>query len=119
MIDINISKVTKSYGFSNILNNISLEINKGDRVSIVGDNGSGKSTLLKILAKEETVSSGTIAIRSGATIGMLHQIPDIEESIKVLDILYRSVKEILDIEEKLKRYENKMQELNGNELNKI
>ena len=119
MIDINISKVTKSYGFNNVLDNVSLEINKGDRVSIVGDNGAGKSTLLKIIAKEETANSGTIAIRSGATIGMLHQLPDVEENIKVLDILYRSVKEIIDIEDKLKRYESKMQEATGKELNKI
>ncbi len=119
MIDINISKVTKTYGFNNILDNISLEINKGDIVSIVGDNGAGKSTLLKIIAKEETVTSGTVAIRSGATIGLLHQIPDVEENVKVLDILYRSVKEILDIEDKLKRYENKMQEVTGKELDKI
>jgi len=119
MIDINISKLTKSYGFNNILDNISLEINKSERVSIVGDNGAGKSTLLKIMAKEETVTSGTIAIRSGATIGMLYQIPDVEENIKVLDILYRSVKEIFDIEDKLKKYENKMQEATGKQLEKI
>ncbi len=45
--------------------------------------------------------------------------PDMEENVKVLDILYRSVKEILDIEDKLKRYENKMQEVTGKELDKI
>ena len=119
MIDISLSKVTKSYGFDNILDNISLEINKGDIVSIVGDNGSGKSTLLKIIAKEENISSGTVAIRNGATVGMLHQIPDVEIDIKVIDILYRSVKEILDIEEKLKVYENKMSKLTGKELDKV
>ncbi len=119
MIDISLSKVTKSYGFDNILDNISLEINRGDIVSIVGDNGSGKSTLLKIIAKEENISSGTVAIRNGATVGMLHQIPDVEIDVKVIDILYRSVKEILDIEEKLKVYENKMSKLTGKELDKV
>ena len=108
MIDISINKVCKSYGFGNILDNISFDINTGEIVSIVGDNGSGKSTLLKLIAKEENPSSGIVSIRKGASIGYLSQIADLSINDKVKDILYRSVKDIFEIEERLKKYEEKI-----------
>lgn len=59
MIILDINKVSKSFGFGNILNNLSFSINEGERVAIVGNNGCGKSTLLKIIAKIEKQDSGT------------------------------------------------------------
>ena len=119
MIDISINKVCKSYGFGNILDNISFDINTGEIVSIVGDNGSGKSTLLKLIAKEENPSSGIISIRKGASIGYLSQIADLSINDKVKDILYRSVKDIFEIEERLKKYEEKMLDAGCKELDLI
>ena len=119
MIDISINKVCKSYGFGNILDNISFDINTGEIVSIVGDNGSGKSTLLKIIAKEENPSSGIVSIRKGASIGYLSQIADLSINDKVKDILYRSVKDIFEIEERLKKYEEKMLDAGCKELDLI
>lgn len=51
-----------SFGYNNddILSNISLEINKGDHVSIIGESGSGKSTLLKLIYGEFDLNSGQI-----------------------------------------------------------
>lgn len=45
------------------LRNVSLRIQKGERVGIVGSNGAGKSTLLRMLAKIYPPTSGTVAIR--------------------------------------------------------
>lgn len=120
MIEISVSKINKNYGFGNILNDISFDVMEGDIVSIVGENGSGKSTLLKIIAKEENANSGNIAIRRNRTLGYLSQISSEEnDSVLVKDILYRSVKEITDIEDKLKEYENKMLGATGEELDNI
>lgn len=47
MIDINISKVCKSFGFDLVLNNIDITVQKGEKVGLIGTNGSGKSTILK------------------------------------------------------------------------
>jgi len=63
MIDINLSKVNKSYGFDKVLNNIDLVVKTGEKVALIGPNGSGKSTILKIVGKEENVSSGEVSIR--------------------------------------------------------
>ena len=84
MIDINLSKVNKSYGFDKVLNNIDLTINKGEKIALIGTNGSGKSTILKIVGGIENINSGEVSIRKGAVIGYLSQIPG-EIDIKIKD----------------------------------
>ena len=54
--------LTKSYGLTPILKNISFSVNAGDRIGLIGPNGCGKSTLLRILAGEETAVSGHITL---------------------------------------------------------
>ena len=89
MIDINLNNVNKSYGFDKILNNINLNINKGEKVALIGSNGCGKSTLLKIIAGKETINSGDVSIRKGVSIGYLSQIPE-ENNIIVRDYIYNA-----------------------------
>ena len=54
--------VSKKFGLSLALDNISLEIKQGEFVFIVGPSGAGKSTLLKILTRETLPSSGKIMV---------------------------------------------------------
>jgi ATP-binding cassette subfamily F protein uup len=50
---LNVEKVSKTYGEKELFNNISLGINSGDKIGLIGVNGTGKSTLLKIIAGVE------------------------------------------------------------------
>lgn len=59
---IQIENISKKFGDLLVLDNISMEIDKGDCVCIVGPSGGGKSTLLRCLNQLETVSSGKIFI---------------------------------------------------------
>jgi cell division transport system ATP-binding protein len=54
--------VTKYYGQNKALNDINLEINHGEFISLVGLSGAGKSTFLKIITGEETVDEGHVLI---------------------------------------------------------
>lgn len=57
-----IKNLSKSFGSNKVLNNISLEVNKGDVVAIIGPSGTGKSTLLRCLNYLEKPDSGEIQI---------------------------------------------------------
>lgn len=107
MIDINISKVCKSFGFDLILNNIDITVQKGEKVGLIGTNGSGKSTILKIIAGQESIDSGSLSIRNNISIGYLSQIPE-KKDIIVKDYINSAFKEIIELKEKLERYEDKL-----------
>ena len=120
MIEINVNKINKNYGFNAIFNNLSFDIKTGEKIALIGDNGCGKTTLLNIIAGIESINSGTISIRKGAKIGYLRQMPEfIDKNIIVKDILYRGLEDIMLIKEKLNKYEELLQEKTGKELEKI
>ena len=50
--------ITKSFGDNMIVKNTSVEIDRGDKIALIGANGKGKSTLLRIIAGTETIDSG-------------------------------------------------------------
>lgn len=63
-MSIKIKNINKSFGNLNILKDISLDINKGEVLSIIGPSGSGKSTLLRCLIDLEEIDSGTLEVFS-------------------------------------------------------
>lgn len=57
-----------------VFDNVTVGVNDGDRIGVVGRNGDGKSTLLKLLAKTHQPDSGRVTYRGGLTVGMLTQV---------------------------------------------
>lgn len=70
---VDIKNISLHFGDRKIFDNISVSINKGDKIALVGVNGAGKSTLLKVLANQEGVDAGEIATPKYATMGYLPQ----------------------------------------------
>lgn len=67
--------VSKGFGDRSLFSGLSLNVDAGDRVALVGANGSGKTTLLDILAGETAPESGSVTWQRGVTVGYLKQEP--------------------------------------------
>ncbi|HAB16507.1 MAG TPA: ABC-F family ATP-binding cassette domain-containing protein [Verrucomicrobiota bacterium] len=68
-----LAEVSKSYGGKTLFEDVTLTINREDRLGLVGPNGAGKSTLFKLILGHEETTSGQILSQRGATVGFLPQ----------------------------------------------
>ena len=70
---INLENVEKSYGLKTLLDKVSLGINEGDRIGVVGLNGGGKSTLLKVISKRVPADAGRVSHNNDLRLAMVTQ----------------------------------------------
>ncbi len=86
-----------------LFENISLNINKGDKVALIAVNGAGKSSMLEILAGKESPDGGLLSVKRGLRIAYLRQSPYLNEGKKIIDELFSTdsdlVKTIREYEE--------------------
>jgi len=68
-----VSQLGKSFSGRTVFDDVSLQVNRGDRIGLVGPNGAGKSTLFSLILGEASPDTGQITIEKSATIGFLPQ----------------------------------------------
>ena len=105
--------LTKSYGIKPLFQNISFNIEEGDKVALVARNGTGKSTLLRILAGVETLDSGSLWIHKDVTVALFEQEPTFTEDKSILDNIFYHNHPMINA---IKEYEDAMDSGNENEL---
>src|SRR6187399_879896 len=82
-----------------VLKDISLSFMPGAKIGVLGLNGSGKSTLLRIMAGQDTEYRGEAQLAPGATVGLLEQEPQLDETKDVrgnVEDGVRRLRELLD-----------------------
>lgn len=89
-----------------IFENVSININEGEKVAIVGMNGTGKSTLLNILSGMLNYDEGDIFISKDTKIAYLEQNTTIRSSLSVYDEMKKSMRHLTDLEEELRNFED-------------
>ena len=104
MILLNAEGISKSYSEKILLDGVSLGINEGDKIGLIGVNGTGKSTLLKILAGVDEAEAGSVITGKGVRIGYLPQNPDFDGSYTVLQ---QAMAGVSPAEQEAKEYEVK------------
>lgn len=68
-----------------VFDGVSLGVDEGDRIGIVGRNGDGKSSLLRMLAGLVEPDSGRVTVRGGIRVGVLAQADDLDDDLRVRD----------------------------------
>ena len=84
---INVERASVAYGTRTLLNVVSLGIDEGDAIGVVGRNGDGKTTLLQMLTGTREPDSGRVTHTSGLSVGYLHQADDFAADATVRDVI--------------------------------
>lgn len=95
--------IAKTYNDRWLFKDVSLGIQQGDKLALVGNNGVGKSTLLKILTGEIQPDIGKVSIRNGIRLGFLTQQPSVNGELTVKDVLFSDSNEVAKV---VKEYED-------------
>ena len=72
-----LSDISLTFGGEPVFSGLSLNVQPGDRVALVGRNGSGKSTLMKVMAGLVEPDTGARVVPSGTSVGYMEQEPDL------------------------------------------
>ena len=106
MAILTVNNIKKMFGTDVILENVSFEVQKGDRIGLVGINGSGKTTLFKILNGEYTADEGSFTPARETSIGYMeqHVCRDMEKP---------AFDEVMTVFEPLLRMEAELERLNA------
>lgn len=97
---LNAEKVSKTFGEKVLFDNVTLGINKGDKIGVIGVNGTGKSTFLKIIAGIEETDAGQITKGKNVTVAYLAQSPDFLEKDTVMSYVLRGKRNTSEAEAK-------------------
>jgi len=108
MKDITLSAIKKSFGEFEVLQNVSFDLIRGEKVGLIGRNGSGKTTIFRLITGAEEPDAGAISVAKGATIGYIEQIPDYPEGTEVIEVLKQSCQHIYDLRDDLRVLEHRI-----------
>lgn len=113
------NNISKSFGIDEIIKNASFNIEEREKAAIVGINGAGKTTLLRIIMGEYQADSGEVIIAKDRTIGYLAQHQKLSGDNTIYDELLSVKKDIIELEQKIRRLELEMHSKEGVELEAV
>lgn len=87
-------QASKSFGARKILDSVSLAIDSGEKLAIIGKNGAGKSTLLKLLAQELELDEGKFSKKPDLELQILPQDPQFRADLSVRQVCQDSLREL-------------------------
>ncbi|GAA0120059.1 ABC-F family ATP-binding cassette domain-containing protein [Clostridium perfringens] len=110
---ITLENISKSYSEKILANNVSLGINEGEKIGLIGVNGTGKSSFLKIVAGVEEPDEGTVTKGNRVRIEYLAQTPDYDDNATVLEQVFKGNSEEMRI---LREYEELLEKIDKGEV---
>ncbi len=113
MILLTLQNVNKSFVMNEVLKDVNLTLQSGQRMGLVGVNGSGKSTLFRLINGDMEPDSGTVSLMKGTRVGMLTQDADIQSELTIQQELERVFETVRQMEARLREMESEMAEKHG------
>lgn len=110
MIILSLAHIQKSFGANQVLKDISLTLQSGQRLGLVGVNGCGKTTLMRIIAGLEGYDGGTLSMGRGLKIGYLAQQGMVTPGLTVLEEMETVFAPLKEMELRLRELEGLMAE---------
>ncbi len=104
-------KISKSYSEKVLINEISLGINEGEKIGLIGVNGTGKTTLLRVLAGNEAYDTGNIIYSNGIKIEYLPQDPDFIDGTTILEQIFKGNSPVMKL---IREYEGALEVVREN-----
>ena len=114
-----LDNIEKTFGARTIFDRLSLQIDRGERVGLIGDNGAGKSTLFRMIVGDLAPDAGTVAVSRGAKVGYLHQDPVFDHDNTVIDEAEEAFAELHALSHRMREIEHDMAGLSGDALEKV
>ena len=105
---VTLDKVVRSFGAEPILDGLSLRVDEGDRIGVVGDNGAGKTTMVRILAGVDEPDLGQRNPRRDLRIAYGAQMPAMPKGTTVQDLVMRGTGEHGALEQRMRALEARM-----------
>ncbi len=102
------SNISKSFGSTTILKEVTFKIEEREKIAIIGINGAGKSTLLKIISGQESCDSGEIFIPKNVTTGYLTQESNLNQDCTIYEELLSVFTPLIEMELRLRELEQLM-----------
>ena len=101
MILLTLTNVNKSFVMNEVLKDVNLTLQAGQRMGLVGVNGSGKSTLFRLINGDMEPDSGVISLVKGVRVGMLTQDADIQSELTIQQELERVFEPVRQMEARM------------------
>ncbi|MBE5792934.1 MAG: ABC-F family ATP-binding cassette domain-containing protein [Clostridiales bacterium] len=122
--------IYKNYGMKQLIDDVTLYLNDGERIGLIGVNGTGKSTFLKVLAGVEDPDSGRVTRDPNVQVSYLPQVPVIDDELTVLEQVFKGhpaeFRQINEYEAKMMLtklgitdFDQKMGELSGGQRKRV
>ena len=110
---INLSKLSLDFAGDSIFDNLSIQINKFDKIGLIGKNGAGKTTFLNLVSNKISPTSGSIIINKNIKISYLPQDLNYDSDIRLKDYVVGTKDELLKINNEINLLNEKISNSNS------
>ncbi|HEX8033344.1 MAG TPA: ATP-binding cassette domain-containing protein, partial [Ktedonobacterales bacterium] len=110
---LHVRSLSKTFGAADVLRDVSLVVNRGERIGLVGANGAGKTTLLRILTGGEAADAGTVTFAPDVEVGYLPQTTPDFHGATLDDLIRESVGGLRRMESRMRAIEAELAAAGG------